>query len=56
VPKPGEEIEREGVAIRIVDATETQVLSARLTRPHPAGDGAEAGEPVPTETEERAEP
>jgi putative hemolysin len=55
VPKPGEEIEREGVAIRIVDATETQVLSARLTRPHPAGEGAEAGKPVPTETEERAE-
>jgi putative hemolysin len=37
VPKPGEEIEREGVVIRIIESTEQQVLRARLTRPHPAG-------------------
>ena len=34
VPKPGEELEREGVMIRIVEATEQQVLRARLSRPH----------------------
>jgi putative hemolysin len=41
VPSPGEEIEREGVMIRIVEASDTQVLRARLIRPstpesHPA--------------------
>ncbi|HET7275917.1 MAG TPA: hemolysin family protein [Longimicrobiaceae bacterium] len=34
VPKAGDEIEREGVRIRIDDASETQVLRATLTRPH----------------------
>ncbi len=32
VPRPGEEIERQGVVIRIIDSTETQVLQAILTR------------------------
>jgi putative hemolysin len=32
VPRPGEEVEREGVLIRIIDSTETQVLQAMLTR------------------------
>jgi putative hemolysin len=32
VPKPGEEVEREGVVIRVLEATETQVQRARLTR------------------------
>jgi putative hemolysin len=32
VPKPDEELEREGVVIRILEATETQVLRARLVR------------------------
>jgi putative hemolysin len=32
VPKAGEEIEREGVRVRIEEASETQVLRARLTR------------------------
>lgn len=34
VPRAGEELEREGIRIRIDDATETQVVSAILTRPH----------------------
>lgn len=38
VPRPGTEFEREGVRIRIEDASETQVLRARLTRPHLAED------------------
>lgn len=41
VPEPQEEIEREGIRIRIVEATETQVLRARLIRPH----GHEEAEP-----------
>jgi putative hemolysin len=48
VPAPGEEIEREGVVIHIVEATETQVLRARLIRPpsveSAGGAGAEDGE------------
>jgi putative hemolysin len=32
VPKQGEEVEREGVVIRVLEATETQVQRARLTR------------------------
>ncbi|CAN5121178.1 hemolysin family protein [soil metagenome] len=35
VPKPGDEIEREGVRIRIEEASETQVLRARILRVHP---------------------
>jgi len=38
VPRPGAEFEREGVRIRIEDASETQVLRARLTRPHQGED------------------
>lgn len=38
VPRPGQEFEREGVRIRVEDASETQVLRARLTRPHVAED------------------
>ena len=40
VPEAGEQIEREGVVIHIVQASETQVLQARMVRPH-AGDEAE---------------
>jgi putative hemolysin len=35
VPKPGEEVDREGVLIRVVEASDTQVLRARLIRPLP---------------------
>ncbi|CAN5519500.1 hemolysin family protein [soil metagenome] len=35
VPEPGEEIEREGILLRIEDATETQVLRVRMTRTAP---------------------
>jgi putative hemolysin len=62
VPKPGEEVEREGVLIRVVDATETQVQRARLIRPVPTegeaaadvdaaeedAESADAGEHPPT--------
>jgi putative hemolysin len=47
VPEPGEQVEREGIRIEVVDATETQVMQARLRRigqppelPAP-GEGAE---------------
>lgn len=39
VPRVEEEIEREGVRIRIVVATDQQVVRARLSRPHIAADG-----------------
>lgn len=35
VPKPGEEVERDGILIRVLEATETQVQRARLIRPVP---------------------
>ncbi len=35
VPEPGEEIEREGILLRIEEATETQVLRVRMTRTAP---------------------
>jgi len=38
VPGPGAEFEREGVRIRVEDASETQVLRVRLTRAHSAED------------------
>lgn len=34
VPQAGEQFEREGLVIRIVEATETQVVRAALIRPH----------------------
>jgi putative hemolysin len=39
VPSTGEEMERDGIIIRIVEATETQVLRARLIRPVASGIG-----------------
>lgn len=44
VPRAGEEIVREGVRIRILEASDTQVLRASLTHLHtePAADAAEA--------------
>jgi putative hemolysin len=44
VPKPGEEVEREGITIRVVDASETQVQRARLIRPIPKEAESAAGE------------
>jgi putative hemolysin len=43
VPRAGEEFEREGLLIRIVDSTETQVLQALLTRRHAPGSEREVG-------------
>lgn len=37
VPEPGEALEREGVRIEVLQATETQVTLARMTRLHPTG-------------------
>jgi CBS domain containing-hemolysin-like protein len=54
VPKTDEVIEREGIQIRIVAATEQQVLKALLTRPHPAGD--DPGQEVPERKESSAGP
>jgi len=42
VPGTGEEIEREGVRIRILEATETQVVQAMLVRPQGGGEGSVA--------------
>jgi CBS domain containing-hemolysin-like protein len=38
VPRAGTELEREGMRIRVEDASETQVLRVRITRPHLADD------------------
>lgn len=54
VPAPGEEIEREGVVIHIVEATETQVLRARLLRAPPQGEGVAASEDTAGAAEESA--
>ena len=48
VPRPGRELVREGIRIRVLEATDTQVVRARLLRPQP--DGAE-GEPTTEGTE-----
>ena len=55
VPQPRETVERQGLVIEVLDASETQVLRARITRtapvteapadhPAPAGDAAGSGE------------
>jgi putative hemolysin len=51
VPKPGEEIEREGVIIRVEEASETQVVSARVLRPHLPERTTEEGEAAVREEE-----
>ncbi len=48
VPRPGEELVREGVRIRVLDASETLVLRASLSHLHP-GEGEEA---APAEEED----
>lgn len=47
VPEPGETVEREGITIEVVEATETQVTRARLRRHAPEGiaDGAAQSRP-----------
>jgi len=40
VPESGESIEREGVAIEVLEATDTQVLRARVRRASPAPEAA----------------
>jgi putative hemolysin len=42
VPEPGEEVEREGILIRILEASDTQVQRVRLIRSVPAEEGAPA--------------
>jgi CBS domain containing-hemolysin-like protein len=43
VPAAGESLEREGITIEVLAATETQVLRARLRRTPPVAEGTEAG-------------
>lgn len=53
VPVKGERIEREGIAIVVVESTETQVLQARLSRDAPAGDDLDLPD-IPDEVEPAA--
>lgn len=53
VPGPGAEFEREGVRIRVEDASETQVLRVRLTRPHVEGGRGEIGDDEGTDAARR---
>jgi Mg2+/Co2+ transporter CorC len=39
VPQAGEELERDGVQVRIEQASDTQVLRARIHHVHPSPDG-----------------
>lgn len=55
VPEAGESLEREGLAIEVLDATETQVLRARLRRIAPPGE-ASGGEGGWSEAEEGDRP
>jgi putative hemolysin len=63
VPEPGEQIEREGILIEVVEATETQVTRARLRRlgqplelptPEAATESGDDATAVGAETDERA--
>lgn len=54
VPEPGERIVRESVLIEVLDATDTQVVRARLTRQAPRPEGE--APPRPTLREESARP
>ncbi len=47
VPEAGAQIEREGVLIHIVEATETQVVRARLVRPLSVDEGERRPERPP---------
>jgi hypothetical protein len=55
VPEPGEVFERDGVRIEVVEATDTQVIRARLRRvtlprpPESAADAARGERPLPGE-------
>lgn len=51
VPEPGESVEVDGVRIEVLEATETQVVRARLRRLSPAREGA--GAPSVAEDAER---
>jgi CBS domain containing-hemolysin-like protein len=57
VPEPGEKIERDGVIIEVIEATETQVISARLRRPSGASEArtpADAAAATPVEGADRS--
>ena len=58
VPEPGDRLEREGIAIEVLEATETQVLRARLQRVTPtvALEGSQATDrPAPDRPRDRTE-
>lgn len=56
VPEPGERIEREGLSIEVLEATETQVLRARLRRTATAAPAAASLEGQPEEGPAVAQP
>ncbi|MFW5952450.1 MAG: hemolysin family protein [Gemmatimonadota bacterium] len=57
VPRPRETLERQGLRIEVLDASETQILRARLTRHAPATETAvEAEAGAEPDEEARAEP
>ncbi len=47
VPSPGEEVEREGIRVHVVEASDTQVLSARLIRETEGRGGVNVGDDGP---------
>jgi CBS domain containing-hemolysin-like protein len=58
VPEPGDRLEREGIAMEVLEATETQVLRARLQRVSPTASlegGPAAERPAPDRPGSRTE-
>jgi CBS domain containing-hemolysin-like protein len=54
VPEPGDRLEREGIAMEVLEATETQVLRVRLHRISPTA-ALEGGPAVPDRARGRTE-
>jgi putative hemolysin len=52
VPEPREKLERQGLEIEVLDASDTQVLRARITRLGPMTESAEGGGPEGAEEPE----
>jgi putative hemolysin len=56
VPEPGERLERQGLEIEVLDASETQVLRARMTRMGPMTETPDAPDPGPGGADPAGEP
>jgi hypothetical protein len=52
VPEPREKLERQGLEIEVLDASDTQVLRARITRLGPMTEAAEGDGPEEAEESE----